>query len=156
MLRRQSTAQAEVRSTQPRNPDGTFAPADVEISTPAASGPLAEMVAVAQAITNRVERLERGNRDLVELRDAGWMDEGAQAVLDFKRDRGIGSLQEAIAEFSRANPPPEPAVGSGRRMLTLDRAEQQMNIRAFEALMNGDDETWLQHSIAAALAECRR
>jgi hypothetical protein len=89
------------------------------------------------------------------LRADGVTQEGVEAVEKLMEDEGIPSHEAARLLYERRNPPPEPAVTGGSRWNFFDRSAEAANDTAFKALMDGDDETWLAHSIPAALKEAR-
>jgi hypothetical protein len=89
------------------------------------------------------------------LRADGVMQEGIEAVEKLMEDEGIPSHEAARLLYEKRNPPPEPAVTGGSRWNFFDRSAEAANDTAFKALMDGDDETWLAHSIPAALKEAR-
>jgi hypothetical protein len=89
------------------------------------------------------------------LRADGVMQEGIEAVEKLMEDEGIPSHEAARLLYERRNPPPEPAVTGGSRWNFFDRTAEAANDTAFKALMDGDDDAWLAHSIPAALKEAR-
>jgi hypothetical protein len=89
------------------------------------------------------------------LRADGVTQEGVEAVEKLMEDEGIPNHEAARLLYERRNPPPEPAVTGGSRWNFFDRAAEAANDTAFKALMDGDDEAWLAHSIPAALKEAR-
>jgi hypothetical protein len=89
------------------------------------------------------------------LRADGVMQEGIEAVEKLMEDEGIPSHEAARLLYEKRNPPPEPAVTGGSRWNFFDRAAEGEHAKAFQSLMDGDDEAWLAHSIPAALKEAR-
>jgi hypothetical protein len=89
------------------------------------------------------------------LRDAGYTEEGIDAVEQLMEQRGIADHEAARALHEKLNPPAEPAVTGGSRWNFFDRAAEAANDKSFQALMNGDDETFLATAIPAALKEAR-
>lgn len=89
------------------------------------------------------------------LREAGYTQEGIDAVEQLMEQRGIADHEAARALHERLNPPAEPAVTGGSRWNFLDRAAEATSDSAFKALMSGDDETFLATAIPAALKEAR-
>lgn len=89
------------------------------------------------------------------LREAGYTQEGIDAVEQLMEQRGIADHEAARALHERLNPPAEPAVTGGSRWNFLDRAAEAASDSAFKALMSGDDETFLATAIPAALKEAR-
>ena len=89
------------------------------------------------------------------LRDAGYTQEGLEAVEKLMEERGIADHEAARALHERLNPPAEPAVTGGSSWNFFDRSAEAANDAAFKALMSGDDETFLSTAIPAALKEAR-
>ena len=89
------------------------------------------------------------------LRDAGYTQEGIEAVESLMEKRGIADHEAASALHERLNPPPEPAVTGGSRWNFFDRSAEAANDKAYQALMSGDDEGYLGLAIPAALKEVR-
>ena len=89
------------------------------------------------------------------LRDAGYTQEGLEAVEKLMEERGIADHEAARALHERLNPPAEPAVTGGSSWNFFDRSAEAANDAAFKALMSGDDEQFLATAIPAALKEAR-
>jgi hypothetical protein len=120
--------------------------------------PWTELSAKATSLAERVDKLvdRRGDdRWAVLLRD-GYPVESVERIARFGVEQGIADPREAAKLLERQIGYPEPAVSTGGRYFAvLDRAAGRDNAAAFQALMDGDDETWLAHSIPAALREIR-
>jgi hypothetical protein len=91
-----------------------------------------------------------------ELHAQGWMVEALQQVAKFAAQNNIEDPRVAAEALSRAAGNPEPASQSGGRHFTaLDRRAAAAHDAAVQALLDGDDERWLDHSVSMALREAR-
>ena len=96
-------------------------------------------------------------RQKSQLRNAGWRDEGIDAVVKHAEERGIPDLEVAAAHFEKLNPPPEPVQPSGSGSWGF--LEGNTDDDAFVKKMiesKGDDEAALNAEINASLKEYRQ
>lgn len=89
------------------------------------------------------------------LRERGYLDDGVAGIEKLMEERGIADHEAAAALFDKLHPPPEPAMTGGSRWNFFDRQESEADQAAFDALMKGDEDSWLAHSIPKALKEAR-
>jgi hypothetical protein len=136
--------------------------------------------ALASTATALVRRLDRslGNPDprLEKLRDEGFTPDGVAEIEAFAAARGIDDPLEAARRYEVEHPPPsvmqgsgvpadicEPprltAVGRDGRMMRInnyaERTKQARDIAAFNMLLGGDDQGFLNYQIPATLREIR-
>lgn len=111
--------------------------------------PFAELAKKAAALTERADRLVQADSEWSRLHDEGWTPEGLQELAQYAARNGMANdPRKAAAALERAMGRPEMAVSSGRRHFhTLDRAEAAAERDAYDALLAGDDETFLEMTI---------
>jgi hypothetical protein len=121
------------------------------------SNPLTELLAKARHLTERVDRLSAQDERWAALSREGYTEEGLSQIAEFGVRQGIADPREAARALERAVGHAEPVVQSGRHMSFrgLDQAEERRSEAAFQALMDGDDETFLATAIPSVLAEIR-
>lgn len=88
-------------------------------------------------------------------RDSGYTDEGLTKLEEFMEKNGVADHELAIPAFERLNPPPEPVTTGGTRFNWFDRPQDGVSKDAMDALMRGEDESFLREAIPAALKEVR-
>jgi hypothetical protein len=125
------------------------APRRREPEAPAHS--FADLAEKAAALTERVDSLAVRDERWDVLKRQGYMEEGLAEIARFAAHRGIQDPIAAAAALEREMGYPEPVMSSGdhRSFRALDRAAETENDKAFQALMNGDDERFLEMTIPA-------
>lgn len=107
----------------------------------------------ASSVKSKLEQQWLDGRRIA--REAGYTDEGLETLETWMEREGVASHKVAIPAFEKENPPPEPVVSGSANWNFFDQRDKQAGDEAFKALMNGDDDTWLSHSINATLKEAR-
>jgi hypothetical protein len=105
------------------------------------------LTANVAAVTESPERLVRPDDELEALAREGYTDEGLREIVHAKSAYGFATLRQAEQMLAGIRTPPELAAGSGRSWRSLDRMAEREDRRAYEALLAGDDEKWLQYTI---------
>jgi hypothetical protein len=126
-------------------------------SPSAPSEVLSELTAKVAALTRRADSLVVRDEALVKLHAEGWTEEGLAELSRYMATHGLRDARQAARQFEREAPAPEPVVpsrGNGHWLMDARRRAEQGDA-AYRALMAGDDEQFLQLSIAAALREVR-
>ena len=88
-------------------------------------------------------------------RDAGYTDEGLDKLEAFMEANGVGSHKVAIPAFERENPPPDPVTPTGGKAWNFFDRSAIDGDAALKALMAGDEDTFLNMTLPAALKEGR-
>ena len=90
------------------------------------------------------------------LRQAGWRDDGIDAIEKMAQDRGIPDLEAAAALFEKLHPPAEPVQPNGHGSWGFfdGNAEDDTFIKSMIA-SKGDDEGALDREIKATLKDFR-
>jgi hypothetical protein len=86
------------------------------------------------------------------LRDAGYNVEGIGHVEKLMEERGVADHEVAAAFFERENPPPEPVSTGSSRWDFFNIPKDDVSL---DALMKGDEESFLRNAIPAAIKEVR-
>jgi hypothetical protein len=117
---------------------------------------LRELTAKVADLTRRADSLVVRDEALVKLHAEGWTEEGLGELTRYMATHGLSDARQAARQFEREAPAPEPVVSSrGNGHWLMDEPRRAEQADAYKALMAGDDEQFLQLSIAAALREVR-
>ena len=87
-------------------------------------------------------------------RDAGYTNEGLQALEKWMEDNGVADHRIAIPAFEKENPPPEPVNDGGSSRWDFFNSKDQEN-PDIKALMEGNEDRFMSAAIKQALAEAR-